>query len=95
MKIGMVAVHYPKDEYRLEFVARVTAAADAVGAASGCLAADCWVTEEGAVVSTAQWVDESAMWDSFAAAEKAGVDFTYDDREARPREIMRLTSPQP
>jgi quinol monooxygenase YgiN len=89
----MVAVHYPKDEYREEFVERVTAAADAVGSASGCLAADSWVTAEGAVVSTAQWVDESAMRESFIAAEKAGVDFTYDDREARPRKIMRLVSP--
>lgn len=93
MKIGIVAVHYPKDEHRQEFVRRVSAAADAVGASAGCLAADCWVTAEGAVVSTAQWVDENAMWSSFAAAEAAGVDFTYDDREARPRDIMRLVSP--
>jgi quinol monooxygenase YgiN len=93
VKIGMVAVHYPKDEFREEFVSRVMAAADAVGATPGCLAADCWATAEGAVVSTAQWVDESAMRESFNAAEKAGVDFTYDDREARPRDIMRLVSP--
>lgn len=93
MKIGMVAVHYPKDQYRQEFVGRVNAAAAAVGKAPGCLAADCWVTEDGAVVSTAQWESEAAMRESFAAAEKAGVDFTFDDREDRPRNIMRLISP--
>ncbi len=93
MKIGMVAVHYPKDEHRQEFVGRVSAAGAAVGAAPGCLAADCWITADGAVVSMAQWEDENAMRESFVAAEKAGVDFTFDEREARPRDIMRLVSP--
>jgi quinol monooxygenase YgiN len=91
-KIGMVAVHYPKTEHRQEFVARVRRAAEVVGAAEGCLAADCWTTSDGAVVSTAQWRTESAMRASFDAATAAGVDFAFDGREARPRDIMLLAA---
>ena len=86
----MVAIHYPWDAHREEFVSRVQHAAQVMGAAPGCLSADCWLTAAGAVVSTAQWETAEAMKASFRAAEAAGVDFTFDDREARPREIHHL-----
>lgn len=92
MKIRMVAVHYPKDEHRLTFVRPVNAAA-AVGATRGCLAAECWVTADGAVVSIAQWADEIAMRESVTAAESAGVEFTFDDRQARPRDSCASSRP--
>jgi hypothetical protein len=45
-----------------------------------------------AVVSTVQWESKDAQASSFAAAKAAGVDFDYDERESRPREILRLVS---
>lgn len=91
-KIGMIGVHHPRLEHRDEFVERVRRAAEVIGRSPGCLGADCWTTDDGAVVSTVQWLSKSAMHASFAAAEDAGVDFTYDDREAKPRTITMLQS---
>lgn len=91
-KIGMVAVHHPRREHRDEFVERVRRAAEVISRSPGCLGADCWTTDDGAVVSTAQWLSKRAMQASFAAAEELGVDFTYDDREAKPRDITMLVS---
>lgn len=86
----MVAIHYPQEVHREEFLSRVQRAAQVIGSAPGCLSADCWLGAAGAVVSTAQWETAEAMKASFRAAELAGVDFTFDDREARPREIHHL-----
>jgi hypothetical protein len=70
---------------------RVQQATEFIGATPGCLAIDCWLTEDGtAIVSTGKWKSEQALHAGFAAARAGGVDFTYDDREARPREIFRL-----
>jgi len=94
MKIGFVAIHYPHLVHREEFIARVQQAAEVMRQTPGCLAADCWVTVAGdAVVSTVQWESEEARALSFANAKAAGVDFDYDERESRPREILRLVSP--
>lgn len=91
----MVAIHYPRAAHREEFVSRVQHAAQVMGSAPGCLSADCWLTADGAVVSTAQWETAKAMKASFQAAEAAGVDFTFDDRETQPREIHRLLGAVP
>lgn len=93
MKVGMVAIHYPVVEHHARFVARVQQAADVIGSTPGCLSADCWSTSAGAVVSTAQWETTDAMRNSFRLAEAAGVDFSFDEREGRPREIHHLVSP--
>jgi len=93
MKVGFVAIHYPHMSHREEFIARVQRAVEIMRLTPGCLSADCWMTVAGdAVVSTVQWESKDAQASSFAAAKAAGVDFDYDERETRPREILRLVS---
>lgn len=90
MKVGMVGDHYPHVEHREEFIARVQRVAEAFRQTPGCLSADCWVTDDGAVVSTVQWESEDAYQASFAAIMESGLDLDYDERESRPREIRQL-----
>jgi heme-degrading monooxygenase HmoA len=91
MQVGMVAFHYPRPEYRDQMLGRVRQACGFIEATPGCLAIDCWLTEDGtAIVSTGTWESDEALRAGFAAARAGGVDFTYDDREARPREEFRL-----
>jgi quinol monooxygenase YgiN len=93
MKVGLVALHYPRPEYRDEMIFRVRRAAEVMAATPGCLAADCWVNEDRqAVVTTGQWESEQALMAAFSAVRAAGVDFDYDERESRPREVFRLVS---
>jgi len=93
MKVGMVALHYPRREHRDEMILRVRQAADVMMATPGCLAADCWVSEDGqAVVTTGQWESEQALTAGFAAVQTAEVDFGYDERESRPRQVFKLVS---
>jgi len=82
MKIGLVAIHYPRPEYWDEFIFRVHQAAEVLAATPGCLEVDCWQSEDNqAVVSTGQWESEQAFMAGFAAAHAAGVDFDDDERE--------------
>jgi quinol monooxygenase YgiN len=91
MTVGFVAIHYPHAAHYNEFVSRVQHAAQVMHPTPGCLGAGCWVSPAGeSVVSIARWESEAAQASSLAAAKAAGVDFDYDDREARPREIFRL-----
>ncbi len=90
MTVGLVAVHYPRPEHRDEMISRVRQAAAVIAATPGCLAADCWLSGE-AVLTTGQWETEQACAAGSAAARAANVDFDYDDRESRPRQIFRLT----
>lgn len=93
MKVGLVALHYPRLEHRDEMISRVRRAAEVMAAVPGCLAVDCWVSEDGqAVVTTGQWESEHALAAGFAAVRTAGVDFDYDERESRPRDTIRLAS---
>jgi hypothetical protein len=93
MKVGLVALHYPRREHWDEMISRVRRAADVMAATPGCLAADCWVSADGqAVVTTGQWESEQALTEGFAAVRTAGVDFGYDDRESRPRAVVKLMS---
>jgi quinol monooxygenase YgiN len=93
MKVGLVAVHYPRREHWDEMIARVHRAAEVLAATPGCLAVDCWLSEDNqAVVTTGQWESEQARKAGFSAARTAGVDFDYDEREFRPREVFILTS---
>lgn len=92
MQVGLVAFHYPRPEYRAQMLSRVRHAAEVIGAMPGCLEADCWLGKDGtAIVTTGKWESEQAFTAGFAAARDAGVDFIYDEREARPREIFRLS----
>lgn len=62
-----------------------------MAATPGCLAAGCWVSHDGqAVVTTGQRESEQALMAGFSAVQMAGVDFDYDQRESRPREVFRL-----
>ncbi len=93
-KVGLIAVHHPRPGDRGEFIARVELAAAAMRPTPGCLSAECWLDVAGdAVISTALWESEQARRASLAAARAAGVDFAYDERESRPREIIRLVAP--
>ncbi|MEW9522139.1 antibiotic biosynthesis monooxygenase [Streptomyces tubercidicus] len=91
MKVGMVASHYPHAAYREEFIARVHQVCEVLLGTPGCLSAECWMSED-AVISIVQWESEEASAASFAAVEAAGLDVGYDEREARPREIVRLAA---
>jgi heme-degrading monooxygenase HmoA len=65
---------------------------EVIEAVPGCLGVDCWLDKDGtAIVTTGKWESEQAFIAGFAAAREAGVDFTYDEREVRPREIFRLS----
>ena len=89
----MVALHYPRREHWDEMIVRVRRAADVMASGPDCLAVDCWVSEDGqAVVTTGQWESERALTAGFAAVQAAGVDFGYDERESRPREVFKLIS---
>ena len=93
MKVGLVAVHYPRPEHRDEMISRVHRAAEVMAATRGCLAVDCWVSEASqAVVTTGQWESDQALAAAFSAVRAAGLDFDYDDRESRPREVLKLAS---
>jgi quinol monooxygenase YgiN len=93
MKVGMVAFHHPRREYRDEMISRVRRAAEVMAATPGCLAAECWMSDDGqVVVTTGQWESEQALAAGFAAVQAAGTDFGYDERESRPREVYRLVS---
>lgn len=70
MKVGMVALHYPRREHRDEMVSRVRQAA--VRRASG---------------------NPSRPWrQGPPPCKTAGVDFGYDERESRPRKVLKLLS---
>jgi heme-degrading monooxygenase HmoA len=91
MQVGLVAFHYPRPEYRDQMLSRVQRAAEFLEAVPGCLAVDCWLTEDAAaIVTTGKWESREAFRAGFSAARAGGVDFAFDDREARPREIFRL-----
>jgi len=93
MKVGLVAFHYPRPEHFEQMISRVRRAADVMAATPGCLAADCWVSDDRqAVVTTGQWESQEALMAGFTAVRAAGVDFDYDERESRPREVFRLAS---
>jgi quinol monooxygenase YgiN len=96
MKVGVVAIaiHHPRPEFRDELIARVQQAAEVMQTTDGCLSADCWVTlSDEAVVTIGQWHNQEALARSFDAVKAHGVDFDHDDRESRPREILRLVTP--
>ncbi|WP_432144454.1 antibiotic biosynthesis monooxygenase family protein [Streptomyces sp. bgisy084] len=91
MKVAMVAHHYPHAAHRAEFITRVQQVAEAFRGTPGCLSAECWESAD-AVVSTVQWESEEASQTSFATVMSAGLDLDFDERESRPREIVRLTA---
>jgi quinol monooxygenase YgiN len=96
MSIGFVAVHYPQPAHFQEFINRTMQAVQAIRPTPGCRSADYWVTAEGdAVVTTGRWDSAEALEASFAAAGAAGIDFAYDERECRPRQVLHLLPPTP
>jgi quinol monooxygenase YgiN len=93
MKVGLVALHYPRPEHRDEMISRVHRAAEVMAATPGCLAVDCWMCGDNqTVVTTGQWESEQALMAAFAAVRTAGVDFDYDARESQPRQVFKLVS---
>lgn len=93
MKVSLVAQHYPRPEHWDEMISRVHQAAEVLAAAPGCLEVDCRVSDDHqAVVTTGQWESRQALRAGFAAVRTAGVDFDYDERESRPRQVFTLVS---
>jgi heme-degrading monooxygenase HmoA len=87
-----VAIHYPKVQHATEMVDRVRAAAQVLVGIPGCLEASCWRESNGAVMTIGKWESEEALKAGFAAVAETGVDFDYDEREARPRDVFRMVS---
>ncbi|KOT59768.1 antibiotic biosynthesis monooxygenase family protein [Streptomyces rimosus] len=95
MKVAMVGHHYPHAAHREEFVSRVHRTAEVFRRTPGCLSAEYWLTADGdAVVSIVRWESEEASRASLAAVQAAPeLDLVFDEREVRPREIVRLVAP--
>ncbi|MEU7858112.1 antibiotic biosynthesis monooxygenase [Nonomuraea sp. NPDC049141] len=91
MKIGMIASHYPHALHREEFIARVHQVAEVFRGTPGCLSAECWLSDD-AVISIVQWESDEAFAASLAAVQEADLDLAYDEREVRPREIVRIVA---
>ena len=93
MRFGLVAFHYPRPEYRDEMIQRIHDAAEVMAKVPGCIEAGCWLDETtGAVVATGKWESKQARIAAFRAVVAAKVDFDYDDRESRPRQVFNLSS---
>lgn len=92
MKVAMIGHHYPHASHREEFIARVHQVAQVFRGTPGCLSAQCWLSGE-AVVSIVEFESDEAFTASLAVVMAADVDVAYDEREVRPREIVRLTAP--
>ncbi|MFR9774360.1 antibiotic biosynthesis monooxygenase [Nocardia sp. SC052] len=91
MTIGFVGTHYPKPEYFNEFVDRVHRVAAVLESTAGCLSVACWISDTGdAVVSTALFESDEALNESFSAVLAADVDVNFDDRELKPRSVLKL-----
>ncbi len=94
MALGLVAFHYPKPEHRDELLERMRAAAEVMRAVEGCTDASVWEMREGAaLVSTGTFASEEAWTQAVRAVLEAGVDFEYDERESRPRDLYFLAEP--
>jgi quinol monooxygenase YgiN len=94
MALGLVAFHYPRPEHRAELVQRMQAAAHVMRTVEGCTDASVWETpESAALVSTGTFVSEEAWTQAVRAVLEAGVDFEYDEREIRPRDVYFLVPP--
>jgi hypothetical protein len=95
MAFGLVAFHYPKPEHLDGLARRMQAAAEAMRAVEGRVDASVWETSESAaLVSTGTFVSEEAWTRAVRAVRAAGVDFDYDEREMRPRDVYFLVQPR-
>lgn len=95
MALGLVAFHYPRPEHRDELVQRMKDAADVMKTVEGCLDAEVWETREAtALVSIGTFASEEAWTHAVRAVLEAGVDFDYDEREMRPRDVHFFVQPR-
>lgn len=93
--LRLVAFHYPKPEHRDELLQRMRAAAEVMRTVEGCSEASVWETREtAALVSTGTFASDEAWAEAVQAVVETGVDFEYDDRESRPRDLFFLMQPQ-
>jgi len=92
----LIAFHYPKPEHRAEMVDRLNHAARVIAGVAGCLDAGCWEDgPSGAVVATGRFESDVVWRRALAAVAAANVDFDFDSRESRPRDVYALTEPSP
>ncbi|GGT41326.1 antibiotic biosynthesis monooxygenase family protein [Nonomuraea spiralis] len=91
VNVAMIATHYPQPAHREEFVTRVRKVAEVFRGMPGCLSAEIWLTQD-TVVSFVRWESDEAFAASLPALGDADVDVAFDEREARPREIVRLVA---
>lgn len=74
-------------------IQRVRDAAEVMATAPECLDVDCRQEETtGAVVTSGKWESRDAFMAAFEAVAAAGVDFDYDDRQSRSRDVFNLSS---
>jgi quinol monooxygenase YgiN len=87
----VLAFHYPRPEYYDEMVARIGNAAEVTAAVPGCVDVDCWRDEaSGAVVSTAKFESKEDWRAALKAIAAANVDFAFNEREGKAREVYNL-----
>jgi hypothetical protein len=84
----LIAYHYPRPEHHGEMVERVGRAAEVMASVPGCLEAGCWIDEvNGAVVAMGDFATRAGALSALAAVGAANVDFDFDEREHRPRDV--------
>jgi quinol monooxygenase YgiN len=93
LAVALVAFHFPRPEHREQLIERVRRAAEVMRGVEGCTSADVWIDRaSGSIVTTGEWQTDEARRATFAALTAAQVDFEYDEREERPREVYLLDS---
>jgi len=94
MALGLVAFHHPSPEHRDGLVQRMRASAEVMRTVEGCVDVSVWATRDGGVlVSMGTFASEEAWTEAVQAVLEAGIDFEYDEREMRPRDVYLLVQP--
>jgi hypothetical protein len=91
MAVRVLAFHYPAPEHRVEMVERIKRAVEVMRGCPGFIDADCWLEEDGdAVVATGTFESKGQWLQAMRTVAGAGIDFDYDERELKPREVQLL-----
>jgi hypothetical protein len=91
MAVHVLAFHYPAPEHRTEMVERIKRAVDVMRDNPGFVDANCWLEEDGdAVVATGTFESKEQWLQAMRTVADAGIDFDYDERELKPRQVQLL-----
>lgn len=93
MSFRVLAFHYPKPEHRDEMVERIRRAVDVMARTPGFLSAECWDELDGdAVVAVGSFESKEAWREAVRTVAAADIDFAYDQRETRPRQVQEFAA---